>query len=90
MLKKRPVVLLDEAAAALDEKTESLIHQTIHNQFRNCTVICISHRLTHAPLYNRIVVFDGGKIVECGTYGELTSSRGYFNQLGKSSAEHSK
>lgn len=58
------VLVLDEATAAVDLETDSLVQATIHSAFTSCTVIAIAHRLSTILDYDRILVLDHGRILE--------------------------
>jgi len=81
LLKKPNVLLLDEATAALDEKSQAKIVELIDNEYKDKTVIMISHRLSTIRNYSRIMVFDRGHIIQQGTYGELVEKPGLFQDL---------
>ncbi len=81
VLKNPNILLLDEATAALDEKSQSRIVQLIEEDFKDKTVITISHRLSTIKNYDRILVFDRGQIVQQGTYEDLVSQEGLFLDL---------
>ena len=81
LFKQPNVLLLDEATAALDEKSQAQIVDLIENDFKGKTVISISHRLSTIKDYDRILVFDRGQVVQQGTYNELTAVPGLFRDL---------
>jgi len=84
ILKNAPIIILDEATSSLDTATEQEIQQSIHEllEKRETTVIAIAHRLSTIRHMDRIIVMDAGKIIEDGTFDELTSFKnGYFKKL---------
>ncbi|KAJ7639312.1 ABC protein [Roridomyces roridus] len=82
LVKDSRVVVLDEATASVDLETDNKIQHTIQTQFRNHTLICIAHRLRTILSYDRILVLDGGKIVEFDTPLNLFSNmEGIFRSL---------
>ncbi|XP_021060825.1 canalicular multispecific organic anion transporter 1 [Mus pahari] len=78
VLRKSKILVLDEATAAVDLETDSLIQTTIRNEFSQCTVITIAHRLHTIMDSDKIMVLDSGKIIEYGSPEELLSSMGPF------------
>jgi len=81
MLKKAPVILLDEATASLDPGNEAEIQKAIDRLIRGRTVIVVAHRLKTVRHADRIVVLDRGRIVEQGRHNELLSSNGLYARL---------
>lgn len=83
VLRKSKILVLDEATAAVDLETDSLIQTTIRKEFSQCTVITIAHRLHTIMDSDKIMVLDNGKIVEYDSPEELLSSRGSFYLMAK-------
>ncbi len=81
MLKNAPILLLDEATAALDSKSESVVQNSLERLMRNRTTIVIAHRLSTIINADRIYVFNEGEIVEQGTHAELVASDGVYAQM---------
>jgi len=74
--KDAPIILLDEATSSLDSKTEKGILDKLFGTFgKEKTFITIAHRISTLRDTDRVVVFDGGQIVEEGTYDELIKDR---------------
>jgi len=84
-LKNPPILILDEATAALDAISERQVQEAISVARADRTVILVAHRLSTVADADRIIVFDEGKIVEVGTYSELTRGDGVFAELVRSS-----
>ena len=84
MLKKSPIILLDEATSSLDSETESKIQIAIKELTKNKTSVVIAHRLSTILNANKIYVIDSGKVLENGTHDELlNSSQTYKNFYNK-------
>jgi len=71
ILKNAPILVLDEATSSLDSNSEMLIQDALGNLMENKTTIVIAHRLSTIQKMDRIVVIDGGKIIEQGSHEEL-------------------
>jgi ATP-binding cassette subfamily B protein len=80
-LRDAPVLVLDEPTAALDARAEVEVYRQFRDVSVGKSVLLISHRLGSARLADRIVVLDGGRIVETGTHRELLSKRGRYHAL---------
>ena len=84
MLKKSPIILLDEATSSLDSETESKIQIAIKELTKNKTSVVIAHRLSTILNANKIYVIDSGKVLQSGTHDELlNSSQTYKNFYNK-------
>ena len=71
--------MFDEATSALDNLTQKKVSEAIDSL--KCTRIVIAHRLSTIRHCDRIIVLDGGRIVEDGTYEELLEQKGFFAEL---------
>lgn len=80
-LKDAPILILDEATAALDTETELMLQQALWRLMRGRTVIAIAHRLSTLKAMDRIVVFEGGRIVEEGSPADLIAAGGVFGRV---------
>lgn len=76
-----PVLVLDEATSALDSKSEKLVQDALATLMEGRTCIVVAHRLSTVASLDRIVVLDGGKIVEDGPHDELVSRGGEYAHL---------
>lgn len=81
LLQQPAVLLLDEATSALDNQTERKVMIGLDKMTQGRTVIAIAHRLSTIQNFDRILVFEQGKLVEAGVYEELIQSGGRFAQL---------
>lgn len=75
------IVILDEATSAMDNITQELVTDEVINLLKDKTVLAISHRLNSIKEFDRIIVFNQGKIVGQGTFAELMKSNSYFINL---------
>lgn len=76
------IFILDEATANIDTKTEELIQESIDKISKEKTSIFIAHRLSTIVNVDKIIVLDGGKIIEEGNHKELLDKpNGYYNKL---------
>jgi ATP-binding cassette subfamily B protein len=75
------ILLLDEATAALDLATEAAVTRATEHLSARRTTLVVAHRLTTAARADRIIVLDGGRIVEEGRHGELLTRRGAYAAL---------
>ena len=76
-----PVLVLDEATSALDSESEKLVQDALATLMEGRTCIVVAHRLSTVASLDRIVVLDGGKIVEDGPHDELVSRGGEYAHL---------
>ena len=80
-LKDSPILLLDEATAALDGESEEAIREALSRLMRGRTVIAIAHRLATLRSFDRVVVLQGGRIIEDGPPDILVQGRGPYREL---------
>jgi subfamily B ATP-binding cassette protein MsbA len=80
-LKNPPILILDEATAALDSESENLIHDALRRLMRGRTTFIIAHRLSTVLNADRIVVIESGRIHEIGRHDELLANDSVYRQL---------
>ncbi len=82
ILKNAPILVLDEATSSLDSESEMLIKDALRSLMKNRTTIVIAHRLSTIMQMDRIVVIDGGNIIEQGKHKELLKvQEGLYQRL---------
>ncbi len=81
ILKDAPILVLDEATSALDSESERHIQEALWALMKDRTAIVIAHRLSTVRRMDRLVVLDGGRIVEEGRHDQLLAARGQYAML---------
>ena len=81
LIRETPILLLDEATSALDAENEQLVQRALEGAMVGHTTLVIAHRLATVLKADRIVVMDGGKVVEQGTHAELAAKGGLYSRL---------
>ncbi|KAF3970894.1 hypothetical protein CMV_005450 [Castanea mollissima] len=76
LLRRSKILVLDEATAAVDVRTDALIQKTIREEFKSCTMLIIAHRLNTIIDCDRIILLDAGQVLEYNTPEELLSNEG--------------
>ncbi|KAF2310800.1 hypothetical protein GH714_017368 [Hevea brasiliensis] len=74
LLRRSKILVLDEATAAVDVRTDALIQKTIREEFKSCTMLIIAHRLNTIIDCDRILLLDSGQVLEYDTPEELLSN----------------
>ncbi len=83
ILRAAPVLLLDEATSALDAESERAVQDAVENMAAGRTTLIVAHRLATVKKADRIIVFDGGRIVATGNHNELVAAGGLYARLAR-------
>ena len=83
MLKKSPIILLDEATSSLDTESESKVQNAINNLIKDKTTLVIAHRLSTIHNADRIFVMKEGKVINSGSHKELIDNCEEYKSLYK-------
>ncbi|UMV49931.1 ABC transporter ATP-binding protein/permease [Paenibacillus macerans] len=78
MAVRRPILILDDTTSAVDLETEEHIQKSLRELEYPCTKIIIAQRVSTTAEANRILILDGGRVIEEGTHAELLAKRGYY------------
>ena len=81
LLKDAPILVLDEATSALDSEVEAAIQEQLETLMQGRTCLAIAHRLSTVARMDRLVVLDGGRVVEQGTHAALLAQGGVYAGL---------
>ena len=85
LVQKSKIIVMDEAAANVDFKTDNLIQEVIRHKFKDSTVLTIAHRLNTIMDYDKVLILDGGRMVEFDKPEILIQNGGIFAELVKNS-----
>ncbi len=83
VFKQPDILFMDEATSHLDSESEQKIQDSLHQVFKSVTAVVIAHRLSTIREMDRILVLEGGKLIEEGSFNELLKAKGRFSQLWK-------
>ena len=81
LLKDPRILLLDEATSALDAESEALVQEALARLMRGRTAVVIAHRLSTVVGADRVLVLDGGRVVQSGSHRALMSEEGLYRRL---------
>ena len=85
LVQKSKIIVMDEATANVDFKTDNLIQEVIRHKFKDSTVLTIAHRLNTIMDYDKVLILDGGRMVEFDKPEILIQNGGIFTELVKNS-----
>ena len=85
LVQKSKIIVMDEATANVDFKTDNLIQEVIRHKFKDPTVLTIAHRLNTIMDYDKVLILDGGRMVEFDKPEILIQNGGIFAELVKNS-----
>lgn len=81
LVRDNKILVLDEATSSVDHQTDTKIQETIRREFKNCTILCVAHRLETIVNYDKILVLNRGKVEEFGTPKQLFDNHSTFRML---------
>ena len=84
LVQRSKIIIMDEATANVDFKTDHLIQEVIRHKFKDSTVLTIAHRLNTIMDYDKVLVLDGGRVVEFDNPEVLIRNGGLFAEMVKS------
>ena len=84
LVQRSKIIIMDEATANVDFKTDHLIQEVIRHKFKDSTVLTIAHRLNTIMDYDKVLVLDGGRVVEFDNPDVLIRNDGLFAEMVKS------
>jgi ATP-binding cassette subfamily C (CFTR/MRP) protein 1 len=80
-LRKSKIAILDEVTSSVDRKTDELIQRIIKEEFKDCTIIAVAHRLDTILDFDRIAVLERGRVIECNSPAKLLAGKTAFKEL---------
>lgn len=86
LLARPAVLVLDDPLSSVDARTEAAILDAIERASKGCTLVLITHRVAAAARCDRVIVLDGGRVVEQGSHGELVAQGGLYARLAERQA----
>ena len=87
--KDTDIIIMDEPTSSLDPISEAMVYERIHSEYKDKTVIFISHRLSSCKFCDRVLVMEGGSIIQEGTHDKLLlHSKGRYCELWNAQAQY--
>ena len=81
MLRRPPILILDEATSSIDTRTEVLVQDAFEELMKGRTSFIVAHRLSNIKNADQILVMKAGNIIERGTHDELLAQGGFYKRL---------
>ena len=81
MLRRPKILVLDEATSALDAELESVVQEALRALDYRPTTLIIAHRLSTVTRVDRVIVLEGGRVVEAGRHDQLIHTSTFYRQL---------
>lgn len=75
------MVVLDEVTSSVDSESDALMQRVIREEFADCTIICVAHRLDTILDFDRVALLDAGRLVECENPRVLLGRESRFREL---------
>ena len=90
LVQRSKIIIMDEATANVDFKTDRLIQKVIRDKFKDSTVLTIAHRLNTVMDYDKVLVLEGGRVVEFDKAEVLIRNEGLFAEMVRSQNQSTK
>ena len=81
LMQKAPIIVLDDSMSAVDTETDAAIRDALHSRRSSCTTFIISHRITTLCRADKILVLEGGRLVQTATHEELLKQDGLYKRI---------
>lgn len=81
LIGRTKILIMDEATSSVDYATDALVQKTIAKEFKDCTILCIAHRLKTVLHYDKILVLDKGEMLQYDTPLALFNEKGPFREM---------